>query len=133
MKKGAVSVLLYLIIIIISVILGFQEYVLLGFMWAGIAGLSCLAGILMTKWSIKKSPELHQSFDPNSKEHIIMPLLFFVILFSGNIIWPVSPEIGGFMIAINSIYLALIVPFSSIALGEIFAHTRYHTTESTTE
>jgi len=128
MRKRIFSVLLYFIIIIISVTLGFQEHLLLGFMWAGFAGLSCLAGFLMTKWAIKRNPRMHNSFNSDSKEHIIMPILYLVILFSGNFIWLFSHEIGDFMISINSIYLAFIVPFSSIALGEIFAYTRFRTT-----
>ena len=128
MKKGVISVLLYLIIIIISIILGSQEHVILGFMWIGFAGLSYLVGFFITNWGIKRNPEMHQSFSPNDKIHIIMPIVYLLTIFSGNIIWLFSPEIGGFMISINSMYLAIAVPFSSMALAEIFVYTRFHPT-----
>jgi hypothetical protein len=132
MKKGIVSVSLYLTVIIISIFMGFQEHAIIGLMWAGFAGLSFIVGLFMTNWAIKRNPELHQSLDPNSKEHIIMPILYLIILFSGNIVWLFWPEIGAFMISSNSIYFAITVPFSSLALGEIHAYTRFHTTTDET-
>ena len=126
MKKGVVPVLLYLTAIIISAVLGFQEHVISGLVWILLAGVGGLAGFFITNWGIKKNPGLLHIFSPNSKEHTIMPIFWLFFLFIGNIICLFSPEIGSFVMSQNSSYISLAVGFSSLALGEIYAYTRFH-------
>ena len=135
MKKGVVSVLLYIIVIIISILIGSEGILILGLFLTLIAGIIILVGFFMTNLEVQKRPRIHFLVNPSSIEHIIMPIFFLFSLYIGNIIWIFSPEIGAFIMALNSTYAVVALPPCSIALGGIISYFRFQasTVETTSE
>ena len=135
MKKGVVSVLLYIIVIILSILIGSEGIVILGLFLTLLAAIILLVGFFMTNLEVKNKPRIHFLVNPNSSEHIIMPIFFLFSLFIGNIIWLFSPEIGAFIMFLNSMYAVVALPPCSIALGGIISYFRFQasTVETTSE
>ncbi|MHA3964024.1 MAG: hypothetical protein AM325_010850 [Candidatus Thorarchaeota archaeon SMTZ1-45] len=88
------------------------------------AVLGFTAAIIITDAMLKSRSEPHLLEDSGSTEHIVMSFFLLIYLFYSRIVWFVSPEIGTFMISIDYAYASIVLAFSSIALGSIFASSR---------
>jgi hypothetical protein len=135
MKKGVVAVLLYIVVIILSILIGSEGILIVGLFLTLLAGIILIVGFIMANLEVKNKPRIHFLVNPSSNEHIVMPIFFLFSLYIGNIIWLFSPEIGAFIMSLNSLYAVVALPPCSIALGGIISYFRFHasTVETTSE
>lgn len=132
MQRGIVAILLYLVVIILSIILGSQGEIIMGLFYSIFAGILFFVAFFLINLEVKNKPSVHFLVDPNSIEHIVMPIFFLIYLFIGNIIWLFSPEIGTFIISQNYTYVAVALPLCSFSLGGIFSYLRFRTSTDET-
>jgi len=125
MQKGVISVLLYLLVIIISIVLLSYGESIIGLIWVIIAVIIFIISFIITNVMVKDKLTLHHMIDPGNIEHIVMSIFLLIFLFIGRIIWFISPEIGTFLITQNPSYAAIALPMSSFAFGNIFAYSRF--------
>lgn len=117
------GILLYLLDIIICIVIGLYNHLIIALFYVLLAGISILCGYFVNRISVRSRPDLQRYFHPDAtREHIVMPLVFLILILFPLIIWFLSPEFGLLLVSIwADVNVPLFLIFSSFPLGTIFS------------
>jgi hypothetical protein len=136
LRKGIISILLYLLTITVSIIVGTQGIIIMGVFWIVATGICFSIGFFMNNYFLKGNPGLRDSFNnPESNIHIIAPISFLVLTLTPQIVWLFWPTFATLMLSgVEPFLTPFVVPMLSIELGGIGSYLRFQvTTDGSTD
>lgn len=117
------AILLYLLDIIICIIIELYVNLSMTLFYVLLAGVSILCGFFIMRITVGSRPGILRYFHPDAtREHIVTPLVFLILILFPLIVWLISPEFGPFFFSMASeINIPIFLIFSSFPLGTILS------------
>jgi hypothetical protein len=129
LQRRTLSVSLYLLVLIISILLGSQNEVIIGVVLVINSGFLFLLGLLVAKAIIGSRQELIGLLNSNRYEHIIMPLALLWSLLMGRVVLFWSPAWGLLIIgALEPTAAVISLVWSSCTLGTLCFYSMHQST-----
>lgn len=129
MKKGIVSVLLYLLTIVVLVMMAAEGIFIPGVISVVATVIVFSLAFFLNNLTLKDKPRVHDSFNnPDHSIHIIAPICFLAFAFIPRIVWFFWPEVGTLLISTaEPSFASGAVIMLSFELGGIFSYLKLET------
>jgi hypothetical protein len=126
LRKGIISVLLYLLTISITIIIASEGIVIFGIFNLVAFGIIFSIAFFLNNLTLNNNPSLHDSFNnPDNIIHIIAPICYLVLTFIPQIVWFFWPAVGEILISTSwSTFGILVIVVMGFALGGICSYLR---------